>query len=148
MAWTKELFAAAKIIRTEGIVGVHEASLIVGRDVALGMLIVFLSREWPITYGGAEKVLEEIFKRENLLNVIEFSPMLGRGVVFDGDVAMYVIDIENMYEPKSAKGVHLGMWLQGPGDIRIVPAEKFPYRKVYDEMLQAHQGVIKTVLGK
>lgn len=68
-----------------------------------------------------------------------FSPLSGCGVVYDGDEAVYLLDVKKMYAPEPAEGVHIAMWMQGPGDYRSIEAGSFPFREAYDEMSRSHQ---------
>lgn len=150
---TEQLHAAAKIIRADGMQGIQSASRIVGRDIALGMLILFLrqshnaSGQWPDAEDTTRKV-DELLENAGLLEIIKYSPILGHGVVFDGSGATYVIELEKMYKPESARGVHLGMWMQGPGELYIIPAGTFPFRKAYDEILRAHVEALQELSSK
>ena len=147
----EQLHSAAKIIRADGVEGIQSASSLVGRDVALGMLILFLreihneNRGWPDLEDTEEKV-NEILQQEGLLSVFQYSPSSGQGIVHDGNDATHIVTVEKMYEPESAEGVHLGMWLQGPDDYRIIPAGPPPFRKAYDEMSRAHEEIREALL--
>src|SRR3989338_6603855 len=149
----EQLHTAAKIIRADGVDGIQSASRLVGRDVALGMLILFLrqthneNRGWPDSEDTEEKV-NEILQREGLLNIIQYSPTSGQGIVYDGNDVTHIVTVDKMYEPESAQGTHLGMWLQGPNDYRIIPAGPFPFRKAYDEMNQAHEEAREILLKR
>lgn len=149
----EQLHAAAKIIRADAVDGIQSASRLVGCDVALGMLILFLrsahneNRGWPDSEDTEEKV-NEILQREGLLNIIQYSPTTGQGIVSDGNDVTHIVTVDRMYEPEPAQGVHLGMWLQGPDDYRIIPAGPFPFRKAYDEMGRAHEEAREALLKR
>lgn len=140
-----KLNEAFDIIRTKGVKGSQAASFLVGRDVALGMLVFFLRRQWSVRDATAKDTVKDILERENLLNVVECSPILGRGIVYDGGAPTHSIEVEKMYEPASVESLHIGMWMQGPGDYLLVPAGVFPFRNVYDELQRAHIESVKKL---
>ena len=145
--YSKEQFhAAAEIIKADGAQGVYSASRIVGRDAALGMLILFLRQSSGVE-DTTEKV-DELLKSEGLLNIVHYSPILGHGVVYDEDGPAYVMTVQKMHEPELAAGVHLGMWMQGPDDLRVIPAGNLPFRQAYDEMSRAHDAARDDFLEK
>jgi hypothetical protein len=151
---TEQLHSAAKTIRADGIEGIQTASQLVGRDIALGMLILFLRMQhnkdggWPDLPDTTGKV-NEILAREGLLGLIVFSPIDGHGVVYDNEtVATHITTVENMYQPLPASGVHLGMWMQGPSDYRTIPAGPYPFKKAYDEMRKAHRKATANTLRR
>lgn len=147
MTPTERLHTAAKIIRADGCEGIYSASRLVGYEVALGMLILLLHNEhyppgrWPEADDTVEAV-NAYLEREGLLTLIQFSPTLGRGVVFNESGTQFAVEVEKMYQPVSAEGLHVGMWLQGPGDLTVIPAGPHPFRQAYDEMRHAHREAV------
>ena len=147
----EELQRAAQIIRYNGVEGLLSAAGIVGCEVALGMLITYLQhqhspgKQWPDPSNTLEAV-EEILKENNLFVFIEYSPLLGHGIVFDGNKATYIVDVGKMYQPEDSNGMHLEMWMQGSDDYRIIPAGKYPYYAAYDEIARTQNEAMKKLL--
>ena len=72
--------------------------------------------------------------------VAHLSPISGRGVVYTEDNT-FIIELDKMYQPEEADCTHLGMWMQGLGDIQVIDAGKYPFRAVYDRMKESHDKI-------
>ncbi|OGN07352.1 MAG: hypothetical protein A3B86_01205 [Candidatus Yanofskybacteria bacterium RIFCSPHIGHO2_02_FULL_38_22b] len=78
-------------------------------------------------------------------SIARYSPILGRGVVYT-DKETYVIRVDKMNKPEPAGMTHLGMWMQGPGDIIEIDAEDFPFPAVYEAMERHHKEALELLL--
>ncbi len=137
MITTRNLFSAGRLIQRWGVEGLAAASVIVGRDVALAMLVQQMIVQ-PGTIGNDQtdqrlRSIRRHLEKDGWLNWIEFIPESGHGVVFDVTERKltHVVRVDRMEVPEAIGQTHIGMWMGGGSKLYCIPAGPPPHHEAF-----------------